>query len=128
NYFSYADDPHFGLYGCFGYELAFQFEAVQQRLERQAGDRDLVLFLPDELIVVDHQKEIASKLCYDFFIAEHNTLSLPRTGKRETYAAPVKSPLRDCDHGAGEYVATVKKAKQYFRRGDLFEVVPSQTF
>lgn len=128
DYFAYADDPHFGLYGAFGYELAFQFEAVEQRLQRSPDQRDLALFLPDELIVVDHQKETAFRLYYDFFVGEKSTLPLPRTGKREAYGPPVVGPAQDCDHSAGEYAATVRKAKEYFSRGDLFETVPGQTF
>ena len=31
-----ADDPHLGLYGAFGYDLAFQFEPLRLRLERPA--------------------------------------------------------------------------------------------
>src|SRR5208282_4529337 len=42
-------DPHLGLYGAFGYDLAFQFEPVRPRHARPAGQRDLVLHLPDLL-------------------------------------------------------------------------------
>ena len=42
-------DPHLGLYGAFGYDLAFQFEPVQQRHDRPADQRDLVLHLPDQI-------------------------------------------------------------------------------
>ena len=31
---STTDDPHLGLYGAFGYDLAFQFEPVRLKLER----------------------------------------------------------------------------------------------
>src|SRR5690606_16124045 len=33
-----------------------------------------------------------------------------------------------CDHAPGAYAATVQRAREYMARGDLFEVVPSQTF
>src|SRR5262245_8306190 len=46
-------DPNLGLYGAFGYDLAFQFDPVDYRLERSESQRDLVLYLPDELLVVD---------------------------------------------------------------------------
>ena len=32
------------------------------------------------------------------------------------------------DHESGEYAEVVELARQYFARGDLFEVVSSQTF
>ncbi len=36
-----CEDPHLGLYGAFGYDLACQFEPVRRRLERPATQRDL---------------------------------------------------------------------------------------
>ena len=42
--FSAPDDRTLGLYGAFGYDLAFQFEAIRRRLERggrSAGSRAL---------------------------------------------------------------------------------------
>jgi len=45
------DDQHLGLYGAFGYELAFQFEPTRLRLARDPEDRDLLLYLPDEVLV-----------------------------------------------------------------------------
>ena len=45
-------DPHLGLYGAFGYDLAFQFEPMEMSLERPADQRDLLLYIPDQLIVV----------------------------------------------------------------------------
>src|SRR5262245_18054480 len=40
--FRHADEPHLGLYGAFGYDLAFQFEPIRLRLERPTDQRDLV--------------------------------------------------------------------------------------
>jgi anthranilate synthase len=49
-------DEHLGLYGAFGYDLVYQFEPMTLRLPRPNDQRDLVLYLPDELLVVDHMK------------------------------------------------------------------------
>ncbi len=38
------------------------------------------------------------------------------------------SIVRSGDHAAGEYAALVRVAREAFRRGDLFEVVPGQSF
>src|SRR5438445_7639608 len=59
-FFSPAE-PHLGLYGAFGYDLAFQFEPLRLRLERPTDQRDLVLYLPDDLIIVDHRRERAAR-------------------------------------------------------------------
>ena len=41
-----------GLYGAFGYNLAFQFEPLERGEQpREDGQRDLVLYLPDRLLV-----------------------------------------------------------------------------
>ena len=36
------------------------------RLERPDDQRDLVLYLPDEIVVVDHRREVAERRLYDF--------------------------------------------------------------
>ena len=56
---SRAPDPHLGLYGAFGYDLAFQFEPVRLRQTAPDDQRDLVLHLPDELYVLDRKRETA---------------------------------------------------------------------
>ena len=48
------DDASLGLYGAFGYDLAFQFDAINLKLERPDDQRDMVLFLPDEVLMVDN--------------------------------------------------------------------------
>ena len=122
-----SDDPYLGFYGAFGYELAFQFEPVRLRLTRDADERDLVLYLPDEILIVDHRREQATTHRYEFEIDGASTEGLARDGADEPYS-PASTVERECDHAAGEYAATVRTAIEAFRRGDLFEVVPGQTF
>ena len=125
--FSSTAEPHLGLYGAFGYDLAFQFEPVALRLERPADQRDLVLYLPDEIIVVDHRRERATRRRYEFEIDGRSTHGMPRDGAHRAYTGrPDVAPR--CDHRPGEYAEGVAVAKQAFVRGDLFEVVPGQTF
>jgi anthranilate synthase len=125
--FSSEEDQHLGLYGAFGYDLAFQFEPLRLRLERPPDQRDLVLYLPDELILVDHQREHAVRQRYDFEVGGVSTQGLSRESVTHPYVSSerVESPF---DHEPGEYAAGVQVAKEAFRRGDLFEVVPGQTF
>ena len=125
--FHHRDEPHLGLYGAFGYDLAFQFEPVRLRLERPADQRDLVLYLPDELIIVDHRREVAMRRRYDFEAGGRSTVDQPRTGATAPYVAAATAP-RAADHAPGEYATMVGVARESFQRGDLFEVVPGQTF
>ncbi len=64
--FHSAEDSSLGLYGAFGYDLAFQFDAINLKLERPADQRDMVLFLPDEILVVDNYSAKAWVDRYDF--------------------------------------------------------------
>ncbi|WP_298982222.1 anthranilate synthase component I [uncultured Roseibium sp.] len=122
-----CDDDQLGLYGAFGYDVAFQFEPIDLKLQRPDDQRDVVLFLPDEILIVDHHGKRAYVLEYDFVVNGRSTKGLERTGEKRQYTTANIDPGRG-DHEPGEYSKLVEKAKDYFRRGDLFETVPGQTF
>jgi anthranilate synthase len=124
-----CDDPHLGLYGAFGYDLAFQFEPVTLKQDRSDGQRDLVLHLPDEIYVVDLRREEAVKYSYEFTVGGAGTAGLGR----ETADTPESKhgTVQETDFELpvpGRYAAIVERAKERFRCGDLFEVVPSHLF
>jgi anthranilate synthase len=126
--FRSGEDQHLGLYGAFGYDLVFQFEPMRLRLPRLADQRDLVLYLPDEILIVDHMRQIAAIHRYEFAFEGRSTVGLPRATAPAPYRAeraPADAPA-ESDHGPGEYAAMVGRAKEAFIRGDLFEVVPGQ--
>ncbi|MCF6098529.1 anthranilate synthase [Mesorhizobium muleiense] len=125
--FKTEEDANLGLYGAFGYDLAFQFDPVDYKLERQQGQRDLVLFLPDEILVVDHYSTKAWTDRYDYSSDGFSTQGLPRDEIVEPFRTADRIPPRG-DHEPGEYANLVRKAMQSFKRGDLFEVVPGQMF
>ena len=138
-------DEHLGLFGAFGYDLAFQFEPLRLRPGRgEAGSRpgpgrqrDLVLHLPDELYVIDRKRETALRYSYDFAFGGRSTEGLDR-GTRA--AAPETSaslagtdgsaPVQEipADPEPGGYARVVEQARERFAAGDLFEVVPSHEF
>jgi anthranilate synthase len=122
-----CDDDQLGLYGAFGYDVAFQFEQINLKMQRPDDQRDVVLFLPDEILIVDHHGKRAYVLEYDFVVNGKTTKGLERTGEKQHYTPANRDPGRG-DHEPGEYAKLVEKAKDYFRRGDLFETVPGQVF
>ena len=126
NLFS-CDDPHLGLYGAFGYDLAFQFEPIALTLPRPPRQRDLVLYLPDDLLIVDHEGGVAQRFQYEFAVNGRSTAGLARGGERVPYEPDFELEA-SCDHEPGGYAAGVRAAHEYFARGDLFEVVTSQMF
>ncbi len=126
-------DPHLGLYGAFGYDLAFQFEPVRQRHDRAAGQRDLVLHLPDRLYVLDRKRETATCFSYEFEAGGASTSGLAReTRVTEDGAIGARRGVTSADLPAdprpGSFAAVVEQARERFARGDLFEVVPSHAF
>lgn len=126
----YSDqDAFLGLYGAFGYDLVFQLEPMKLKHPRRPDQPDLVLYLPDRIAVIDHQLDRAYHLTYQFAVDGHSTVTLPRrpieTGE-ESSRPVVTGPAQSTPDG--HYPELVRKAKQAFRRGDLFEVVPTQMF
>jgi len=121
-------DPHLGLYGAFGYDLAFQFEPVRLRMDRPRDQRDLVLHLPDEFYALDRRREEAIRYRYEFEAGGASTHNHPReTADTPEPAAIVRHD--DFENPApGRFAAIVERAKERFKVGDLFEVVPSHVF
>ncbi len=120
-------DPHLGFYGAFGYDLAFQFEPVRLRLPRDGAGRDLLLHLPDQVWVVDRKRETATHFRYDFETTAGSTAGLDRAGGTGP-SGPVPQVEVPEDPQPGSYARVVEEAREYFARGDLFEVVPGHTF
>jgi anthranilate synthase len=127
-----CQDPHLGLYGAFGYDLAFQFEPVRLSLERPKGQRDLILHLPDEIWVLDRKREEAVRYEYEF---EYKGASTAGLGRRTARTGPEQAPpyvrnKKDLppQPRPGSYARVVTQARQRFACGDLFEVVPSHVF
>lgn len=122
-----TDDAFIGLYGAFGFDLVLQFERYPLNKERDPDQNDLQLYFPDELIVVDREKNEACKINYEFTYSSLTTKDLPHSGTRYPFHALKKSgtPLGYADK-KGDYAELVRKAKDAFIKGDLFEVVPSR--
>ncbi|MEU2973501.1 anthranilate synthase component I [Nocardiopsis alba] len=124
---SSPEDSTLGLYGAFGYDLAFQFEHVERHIDRDPTDRDLVLHLPDAIIVRDRKRETCVRHTYEFTVPagegrpEAVTEGMPR---RTGPTPPVVASEVPEGPVPGSYAKIVAEAKKRFRRGDLFEVVP----
>jgi anthranilate synthase len=126
-----CQDPHLGLYGAFGYDLAFQFEPVRLRQERPDSQRDLVLHLPDEIWVLDRMREEAVRYSYEFEAEGVSTAGLDRrtagtvVGQAPRLVRPEDLPAQP---RPGTYAQVVAQARERFARGDLFEVTPGHVF
>ena len=129
-------DPQLGLYGSFGYDLTFQFEPVKRNHARDATARDLLLYLPDSIVVSDGTRaQLAWKIDYDFVVTSPppgssttTTITLPRVGASTPFRGVTDGLPRRRDHAPGLYAKKVEKAREQFRIGNLFETVLSQVF
>jgi len=131
--FASADAGQLGFYGSFGYDLAFQFESINLRKVRDDDQRDLILYFPDEVLVVDNQRNDAYKLRYDFISNDSDSLlSTVGIDRRDTISkyrpSDSSSIFNDREYPAGGYADNVVRASQEFKVGNLFEVVLSQSF
>jgi anthranilate synthase len=124
--FASPSDPLLGLYGAFGYDLIFQLEALKEKRPRDPAQRDIVLYLPDEILVTDHAANSSSRVRYEFSHAGRSTAGLPRDTPDAAYRRDGGASFRD--QPPGHYREIVRVAQDAFKRGDLFEAVPGQLF
>jgi len=125
--FRHPKDSRLALVGAFGYDLLFQFDPIRLRLPRE-NQKDLHLFLCDDICFMDRKRELIERYQYDFDFEELSTLGLARTGE----ALPPPAETEPCeivsDHTPQEYMAKVETVRQGMRRGDYYEVVLRRTF
>jgi len=123
---SYPGDPLLGLFGSFAYDLVFQIEDLKQKRAREADQRDIVLYIPDEILAYDRATGRGVMLDYDFSYGDSSTKGLSHDTPDSVYAKSKREGF--ADHAPGVYQATVERAREAFARGDLFEAVPGQLF
>ncbi len=126
--FRNPEDSRLMLIGAFGYDLLLQFDPIRLHLPRE-GQKDLHLFLCDEIYFMDRKKEIIERFIYDFSGLGGNTAGLPRTSpkvKRAKHQAGRAEIVSD--HTAEEYMEKVETVREGMRQGNYYEVVLRQTF
>jgi anthranilate synthase len=125
--FHNEQDTRLGLVGAFGYDLLFQFDPIKKRLPR-SGQKDLHLFLCDDIYFMDRKKEQIERYQYDFDFEGLSTLALARTAEPVAAAPQLPAGPIESDHTPEEYMASVERVREGMRRGDYYEVVLHQTF
>src|SRR5260221_4470618 len=93
---------------------------MKLRLPRPDDQRDLVLYLPDEILIVDHMRQQAALHRYEFEIAGRSTAGLPRVTPPAPYPLGTQraAPPRSSGHAKGGYPKFVAWAKEtVIRRG-----------
>ena len=120
-------DSRLAMIGAFGYDLLFQFDPIALRLPRE-GQKDLHLFLCDEIYYMDRKKEQIECYRYDFERDGITTAGVERVGAHVTAAPAREDGPIVADHRPEEYMANVETVREGMRQGDYYEVVLRQTF
>ncbi|HTU47286.1 MAG TPA: anthranilate synthase component I [Bryobacteraceae bacterium] len=121
-------DSRLLLIGAFGYDLLLEFDPIRMRLPRES-QRDLHLFLCDDIYFMDRKKETIDRFQYDFSREKSDTAGLPRTTPEvKSRAASGARAEIVSDHAPEEYMAKVETVREGMRQGNYYEVVLRQTF
>jgi len=117
-----CDDPWLGFYGAFGYDLVFQFEDDIKLKKSRENSEDLVLYVPERIYVKDNKLAKGYVINYEISLGDISTTNKEEFAPKAQKCSKV---LNEETYKPGDYGKLVVKAKESFRRGDLFEVVPS---
>src|SRR6266704_233417 len=108
-----------GAIGYFSYDMVRLIERLPKRLRDEIGLYDAMLMFYHGLIVFDHVQH-RLWIVRNVFTDGHGNL-------RAKYDAVVRD-IKETRRLLEEPLAAVRKAKQYIRAGDIFQVVLSQRF
>ncbi|HPT26608.1 MAG TPA: anthranilate synthase component I [Bryobacteraceae bacterium] len=126
--FANPADGKLGLVGAFGYDLLFQFDPITLKLPR-GEQKDLHLFLCDDIHYMDRKREVIERFQYEFERAGESTAGLSReTAPVQAPAKPAASRRIVSDHSPAEYMEMVEKVRAGMKVGNYYEVVLRQSF
>jgi anthranilate synthase len=120
-------DSRLALVGAFGYDLLFQFDPADLKLPRN-HQKDLHLFLCDDIYFMDRKKEQIDHYDYDFERGGLSTAGLEREAERLPDPRPAEDSGIVSDHTPEEYMAKVETVREGMRQGEYYEVILRQTF
>ena len=120
-------DSRLVLAGAFGYDLLFQFDPIRMRMPR-GEQKDLHLFVCDDIHFMDRKREIIERFQYDFALGSDSTVGLPRDAEELSIPPAAAAPKIVSDHTPAEYMANVERVREGMKRGDYYEVVLRQSF
>jgi anthranilate synthase len=126
--FRSPEDSRLSFIGAFGYDLLLQFDPIQLRLAREQ-QKDLHLFLCDDIYFMDRKREIIERFQYDFSGEAGDTARLPRdsTNIKAQYGPAGRGEIIS-DHSPDEYMRKVEVVREGMRQGNYYEVILRQTF
>lgn len=146
NFPPHLPPPLAGLYGYLGYEMVRYFEKLPQNEKDPLNLPEAVLTRPRIVIVFDGIKQeliLATPIYVKNGVDAKTAYEKAKNIIRGTWEildkpCPLKAPspkdisnyeqkIKPCQTPE-QYIEGVKKAKEYIKAGDIFQVVPSQRF
>ncbi|CAL9396933.1 anthranilate synthase component I [Streptomyces sp. enrichment culture] len=123
-------DHHFGWYSAFGYELLTELDPITPGLQRPDDLRKIVAYLPGRLLTAGAERDRLTERVYTFDSGRSapSGTDLRGIAAGEAFTALVDSSR--CEAGTDDthqYQEGVRRSLDSFGRGELFEVVLSQT-
>ncbi|QFI38607.1 anthranilate synthase component 1 [Moritella marina ATCC 15381] len=128
------------LGGCFAYDMIASVESLPKVPDGANICPDFVFYVAETLIVIDRQTQ-QSKLIGSVFGGEHFVTALNETEAKlariqtecatvltTTPASKAAELTLKVDISDSEFCSTVEDLKDYIRKGDIFQVVPSRCF
>jgi len=128
NTFKQDEKTFLGLYGAFSYDFVRLFEDIPNILPDNDVD-DFRLCLYDTFVFLDHLKDSAEIIAYreDSLAGEAAIDRMFETFDSETDELTFDVKNSEFDLSEREYKGLVDNARELARKGDLFEVVYSNT-
>lgn len=126
-----------GVIGYFGYETAFHFERIGEVMNDVYQMPDVHVFFYDTFIVIDHLEQLVTVAAIDLFQSGKTEEELEAKVARlekQLYQPQVQSLEETLSISfrptveKQRFIEMVETAKEYIRKGDIFQVVLSQTF
>ncbi|MBN2718454.1 MAG: anthranilate synthase component 1 [Deltaproteobacteria bacterium] len=134
------------LPGIFSYDHLDHFEVLPEAKRDRHGFADFVFYLPEVVVKVDHEKDIAHVLVHGYNATSYDQQYAADVKRAESLAVQVAAIAKKTSYNlkalAGHevsidatadlsddgYAALVEKLKTHIVAGDVFQIVPSRTF
>ncbi len=119
-----------GFYGAFKYDLLFCFNPIPLKHPRKKSHTLFHLFIPDRIYILDHRKETAHCRNFDFSLGNVSTKNIKHKERTPAVMPPCKGHDTKIENNISDadYAATVARAKEHIRKGDVFELILSRKF
>lgn len=126
-----------GAIGYFGYETAFHFEQIGDIVNDVYNMPDVHVFFYDTFIVIDHLLQTVTVAAIDLFQTGRTIADMEQaiadieeqlnTQQAQSTEEPPAISFNTTIEKA-RFIEMVETAKEHIRKGDIFQVVLSQTF